>query len=69
MLGGVLTLVVKALTLIMLIRAVEELVYMKEPQVLNQTKPIPLADRADVVPLKFNDYKYVLAVKIGFMNA
>ena len=68
-LGGILTLVVKALTLIMLLRAVEELVFMRDPLVLNQTKPIPMADRADVVPIKFNEYEYVIAINFAIINS
>ena len=67
-LGGILSIFVYVLTFIMLIKACEELILMEDPTTINQTKPLTLEDKADIIPLNFEDYKYVIAFQLITLN-
>ena len=66
--GGIMTLLVKALTLVLIIQAFEELFFMKDPLITNYHKPLTLEDRQELYPMKFDDYDYVLAFKVSITD-
>ena len=59
--GGIFTLLMQGLTLVMVIYAVQNLFIMTDPVILNYTKPLTPQDKSKLVPLKFDDYDYVIA--------
>ena len=61
--GGIITLTIQALTLIMVYRVIHELIAMEQPQVINYEMPITKKDRAEHIPLKFEEFNYIIAVK------
>ena len=67
-LGGILSLFIYVLTFMMLIRAFKELILMEDPTTINQAKPLTLEDKAHIIPLNFEDYKYVIAFQITTLN-
>ena len=62
--GGILTLLMQGLTLVMVIQAVQDLVHMTDPVILNYTKSLTPKEKSDLVPLKFDDYDYIIAFKV-----
>ena len=62
--GGMLSLMVSIMTIIMIYQAIIELIYMNEPIIKNISKPLTKEEKADLIPVKLNDYNYVLAVQI-----
>ena len=60
--GGILTLLMQGITLIMVFQAVKELALMEEPLITNFTKPANADDISDLIPFNFgkND-NYILA--------
>ena len=60
-LGGIFSILVNVMTLIMMIRACEELVYMDDPTIINQTKPLTNTEKADLIPIKFDRFDFVVA--------
>ena len=66
--GGILTLMVQLLTLVMAIRAYEEVVMMNDPRIINYTKPVGSEEISDLLPLKFDDSDFVIAFKASVTN-
>ena len=62
--GGAISLVVYALTLVLIVKSAQELYLMEDPVLAAFTKPIALEERADLVPLLHEDYGFVLGVSI-----
>ena len=65
--GGLLSLLTYFLTIIMVVRATEELVLMKDPSVKVDQKPLSYADREELAPMNVADYDnfiFVLGVEI-----
>ena len=62
-LGGILTLMVQALTASLMLGALREMFLMENPKIHNYAKPLSKEERAELVPLSLEDYNYVLAFK------
>ena len=60
--GGVLSLLSMALTLMMVVRAVKEMVLMEEPTLSEFAKPLELSDRIELAPVKFSDYDFIFMI-------
>ena len=58
----------QGLTLVMVIRAVEELFLMNDPLITNYSQPLTPEEKSKLVPLNFDDYGYVLAFKLIFKD-
>ena len=63
-LGGVLSIIVYGLTLILAIRAMQEILMMDEPSLTEYEKPLSLSDRAELGPIRGNDYEFIFALII-----
>ena len=66
--GGFISLLVRAMTCIMIMLVVWELCWMKNPLITSFTKPLSLPERASLIPLEFDNYKYIMAVKIYLID-
>ena len=63
--GGILTLLMKGLTMAMVVQAVLELVLMENPLITNFTKPVNSGDISYLIPFKFSENdNYILAFKV-----
>ena len=51
-----------ALTLVMVVRAVKEMVLMEEPTLSEFAKPLELSDRIELAPVKFSDYDFIFMI-------
>ena len=64
--GGILTILVQVLTLVMVIQAVQELMLMQDPQIINYSKDVNTQEEiSELIPLNFGDYDYVIAFIVG----
>ena len=59
--GGILTLMLQIFTGILTITSLIEVFKMNEPKIVSYTKPLSVDDRAEITPVSFKDYNYVLA--------
>ena len=57
--GGLLSLLSLALTLVLVVRAVNEMVVMEEPTLKEFSKLLQLEDRNELVPVRFSDYDLI----------
>ena len=64
MLGGVLSIGVKVLTIVLSISAFQEVILMEEPIITNYSRPLSLDDREELGPFNFADQGYVIAVSM-----
>ena len=62
--GGILSVLVQGMTLVMMITAITELVLMKEPKISSFDKPLTTDDRKSIVPINFEEFDYVIAIQI-----
>ena len=63
--GGILTLLMKGLTMAMIYQAVMELALMEDPLITNFTKPANPDDISNLIPFKFSENdNYYLAVAV-----
>ena len=60
LLGGIITMGVYALTLVLVVRAVTEIIYMQDPSLTEYSKPLTLEERADWVPLSHKDFNFMI---------
>lgn len=60
--GGVLSLLSLALTLVLVVRVVNEMVMMKEPTLREFSKPLQLEDRKELIPVRFSDYDLIFMI-------
>ena len=51
----------QGITLVMAILAVQDLVFMKDPVIINYTKPLTAKEKTELVPIKLDDYDYIIA--------
>ena len=58
--GGVMTIMVYSLTLVMVIRAVNEIHLMEDPILSEYSRPINIYHKRGIVPLLQSDYNFVL---------
>ena len=66
--GGILTLFVQVLSLVMVIQAIDELYVMRDPLITNYAQPLTKEQRSQLIPMKFDDYGYVLAFKLTVVD-
>lgn len=59
------TLIVQGFTIALVLIAVQELILMEDPEIQNFTIPLNKENKAELVPLEFGDYDYVLAFSIS----
>ena len=57
--GGLLSLLSLALTLVLVVRAVNEMVVMEEPTLTEFSKPLQMEDRKELVPVRFSDFDLI----------
>ena len=62
MLGGVLSIGVKVLTIVLAISAFQEVILMEEPIITNYSRPLSLDDREELGAFNFADQGYIIAV-------
>ena len=43
--------------------SIYEMFFMKDPEFVTYTKPLSKEEKLDLVPLKFNDFNYVIAIR------
>ena len=48
----------------MVVMAVQEIVLMDDPQISSYDKPLSMDERSDLVPLKLDDYDFVIGIKM-----
>ena len=64
--GGIMTLLMQGLTLVMVIQAIIELYSMEDPIIINYTKPADPEDISRLIPLKFSEHdNYVIAFRLS----
>ena len=68
MLGAWMTLFVGILTLVILAKKVEELILMQDPSILNFSKPLSDQDRADLIPIHFQERNFIFGIQILGVN-
>ena len=61
-LGGLMTLLVCSLTLVMVIRAIEEIAEMNEPTLMEYYKPMSDLDLKNALPLNLQDHSLLLVL-------
>mmetsp|Transcript_19717 Transcript_19717/g.26670 ORF Transcript_19717/g.26670 Transcript_19717/m.26670 type:complete len:104 (+) Transcript_19717:9-320(+) len=61
-LGGVLTILVYTLTLILVVKSGEEIVKMADPTLKEYSQPLTNSVRQELVPLNFADYGFVIGI-------
>ena len=61
--GGILSLLVKGFTAALVFMSLQELVLMEDPQIRNYTRPLSKKGREELIPVKFSEYDYILAVE------
>ena len=44
--------------------SLHEMVFMNDPEIVNFTKPLSVTDKKELAPLRFDEYNYILAVKV-----
>ena len=59
-LGGIITIGVYVLTLVLVVKAVTEIIYIQDPSLTEYTKPLTLEERADWVPLSHKDFNFMI---------
>ena len=64
MLGGVLSIAVKILTIVLSISAFQEVILMEEPLITNYSRPMSLGDRDELGSFQLADHRYIIAVEM-----
>ena len=60
-LGGLLTIMTQSLTAVLIYKALFEVIFMEEPEIVSYSKPLTKDEKGDLSPLHFGEYDYVLA--------
>ena len=63
--GGLLSLAVLALTMILIFNSGWEVLFMEEPQIFSYSVPLSREDKQELIPLRFSDYSYTLAFRLS----
>ena len=61
--GGLLSLLSLAMTLVLVVKAVNEMVVMEEPTLKQFSKPLQMVDRKELVPVRFSDYDLIFMLE------
>ena len=64
-LGGIITVAVYALTLILIVKSAEEILLMQDPKITAFSKPLNLEERAELVPVAHDDYDFVFGFYVS----
>ena len=61
-LGGIFTLIMYVLTIVLVIRSVEEIVLMRDPVLREYSKLLNPEDRAELIPVRLEAYDFVFGL-------
>ena len=62
LIGGVFSILAYSLTLVLIYRAVKEMIIMDDPVLTEFTKPLQISDRKELVPVIGSDYDFIFMV-------
>ena len=60
-LGGIFTLMAQTLTGVLIVTALQEIIFMDDPHIINYSKPLSPSRREQLLPVGFKKYNYVVA--------
>ena len=66
--GGIWTLLVQGMTLVMVIQAFKELYLMEDPTITSYSRPMNQEDISALIPLNLSDYNYFIAFSLLRLN-
>ena len=61
--GGVFSILAYSLTLVLVYRAVKEIIIMEDPELKEFTKPLQASDREELVPVIGSDYDFIFMIQ------
>ena len=66
LLGAVLTLAVYALTFVLFIKGIKEVIMMQDPELTSYEKPLSLEERNQTIPVTLADYSNLIIFKTSY---
>ena len=61
--GGILTILVQIFTGVLIVTSFTEVFQMSDPSIVSFAKPLTTAEREELAPLSFDEYRYFIAVR------